>query len=198
MIRAILFDVDGVLLDSFEVNFRFFTDLFAYTGHPPFDKQWFKKNAHLTMEQVIAEHTKENHKRVKEIWEIAAARDKITYHYELLRMPVGAKEIVQKIAKKYKLGVVTSRLKKSVWTTPALKDIELLFETTIAFEDSKNHKPHPEPLLIAASNIKTLPKEIIYVGDMPSDMEAARAAGMRGILFSNFSKFEDELEEITG
>lgn len=42
-------------------------------------------------------------------------------------------------------------------------------------------KPHPAPLLQACLKMKILPRECLYVGDMPTDMEAARWAGMQGV-----------------
>ena len=43
-------------------------------------------------------------------------------------------------------------------------------------------KPHPQPMLHAATIIKTEPKNCLYLGDDKRDMEAANAAGMQGII----------------
>ncbi len=42
-------------------------------------------------------------------------------------------------------------------------------------------KPHPAPLVHACKVLKLLPRECLYIGDMPTDLEAARWSGMQGV-----------------
>lgn len=64
---------------------------------------------------------------------------------------------------------------------PMLKVVGLadIVGTVVCWGDTRRHKPHPEPLLAAASRLGADPRSAWYVGDDPSDAVAAAAAGMR-------------------
>ena len=49
-------------------------------------------------------------------------------------------------------------------------------------EDVKHTKPDPEPMYLAAKQLNIAPEQIIYVGDHPRDIDAGRAAGMPTVL----------------
>lgn len=48
-------------------------------------------------------------------------------------------------------------------------------------EDTSEHKPSPAPLFLAAEKLETAPECCVYVGDQPTDIQAAQAAGMGSI-----------------
>jgi len=78
-------------------------------------------------------------------------------------------------------GVVTN---KASWlTTPLMEAMQLQRRAgAIVCGDTLDvRKPNPAPLLHAAALMKVAPSECIYVGDAERDMIAARAAGMRSI-----------------
>ena len=58
------------------------------------------------------------------------------------------------------------------------------FKADVAYEDTKKHKPFPEPLILAAKKLKVKPEETVYIGDSESDMKAAKAAGMKFVFYS--------------
>ena len=53
----------------------------------------------------------------------------------------------------------------------------------MGLEDVKNHKPHPEPLLLTCRKLNIKPFQAVYIGDAPSDVRAAHTAGMRVIAY---------------
>ena len=69
-------------------------------------------------------------------------------------------------------------------TKNAFPHLFALLDTVVVADDTANHRPHPEPLLLAASRVGVLPENSCYVGDTVHDMQAARAAGMKGIAIS--------------
>lgn len=81
----------------------------------------------------------------------------------------------------YRMGVVTSKRGIHAIRELTSKQLNTLFEVIVAQEDTAHHKPHPEPLLVAADKMKVDPVDCIYIGDQPSDIEAAHSAGMRSI-----------------
>ena len=79
-------------------------------------------------------------------------------------------------------GIVTN---KPRWLSEALLKalaLEQRCAVLVCPEDVKQTKPDPEPMYLAANKIDIAPSEIIYVGDHPRDIDAGRNAGMYTIL----------------
>ncbi len=185
MIKAVIFDVDGTLLDSFEANFELFRNLMKQAGYQPPTKDEYIPLFHRTMRdtvKIIAKTDDEHEiRRICDLINIVDAPPPI--------VATGAPEAIEELSKHYVLAVVTSRIKAYAYEPP-LNTLEHFFRATVAYEDTENHKPHPEPLLLAADQLKVRPEECVYIGDVENDLMAARAAGMKFILYSK--------EEITG
>ncbi|MDD5029462.1 MAG: HAD-IA family hydrolase [Rhodoferax sp.] len=81
-------------------------------------------------------------------------------------------------------GVVTNKSKR--FTEPLTRMMPLFSgaSTIISGDTTAHFKPHPEPLLEAARRMDVLPQRCIYVGDDERDMVAGRAAGMRTVAAS--------------
>lgn len=77
-----------------------------------------------------------------------------------------------------RLGIVTAKRRATVTLAFDVLPLEHLFETVVGGDETRAHKPDPEPLLLAAERMNAEPKECAYVGDSPFDVRAAKAAGM--------------------
>lgn len=75
-------------------------------------------------------------------------------------------------------GIVTN--KTSRFTDPLLEKLDLADRAgcVVSGDTTAQKKPHPLPLLEASRRLKRTPKECVYVGDAPEDVEAGRRAGM--------------------
>jgi HAD superfamily hydrolase (TIGR01509 family) len=184
MIEAVIFDIDGVLLDSFEANLKFFQNLMEKAGYPPPTREEFPKIFHLSMMDAIKAMTKSNSQdEIERIWKMGEGRD-VDYPVDLLTMPDKAEEVLDQLNNKYKLGIVTSRIENGIYESPKLARFKDYFEVAIAYEHTTNHKPHPEPLLLAAQSLNVKPIHTVYIGDAQSDVIAGKAAGMKVIAYS--------------
>ena len=79
-------------------------------------------------------------------------------------------------------GVVTN---KPAWLTdPLLDSLNLTPRAAciVSGDTTPNSKPHPEPMLHACQRAGSPPKEVLYVGDAPRDIEAGRNAGLRTVV----------------
>ena len=183
MIKAILFDADGVLFDSFEGNLKFFQDLLQKFGHEAPTREEFSPHFGSNMRKIIRDFSKlESEDDIDIIWKAGKDRD-VPYPMHLLRSPVGLEEAIRTLNETYTLGVVTSRVSDNVFETPELKELKHLFQVVVGYLDTDQHKPHPAPLLFALGKLGLNPDEAIYVGDTSTDIAAARAAGMKVIAF---------------
>jgi HAD superfamily hydrolase (TIGR01549 family) len=75
-----------------------------------------------------------------------------------------------------RLGIVTSRSREEYVRDSLLDPLRPYFDLVICKEDSKKHKPDPEPMLTYISRTGANPTEILYVGDTRYDMQCARRA----------------------
>ncbi|WP_162300566.1 HAD family hydrolase [Anaerosacchariphilus polymeriproducens] len=90
----------------------------------------------------------------------------------------GAYDILQFIKKSgIHLGVVTSRKKTEYKSYFSKFNLEQIFDLIVCADDTLQHKPNPEPLLYYAQKSGTTPDSCIYIGDMPTDIASANAAG---------------------
>ncbi len=184
MIKAILFDIDGVLIDSFNANLKFCQDLFSKAGYEPLTREMYSGMYHLTLTEVIKQVTKSRSEiEIQRIWKMGSKRI-VPYPLHLLKLHTGVIETLKKLHKKYPLGIVTSRIKNGVFEFSKLAALQQYFSTVIAYEDTVNHKPHPEPLTFAAHQLNVKPQDAVYIGDMESDIQAAKAAKMKVIICS--------------
>lgn len=184
MIKAVIFDVDGVLINSFEANLKFYQNLLSYAGYKPPTRKTYLKMYHMTMFDVIRIVT--NSKDINEInriWLMGKKRE-VPYPNELVSSPKNFKQVIIKLNKKYILGIVTNRIRGGVFKLPQLARFESYFKAVVYYEDTAKHKPDPEPLLLAVKKLAVKPRETVYIGDAESDMKAAKAAGMKIVIYS--------------
>ncbi len=94
------------------------------------------------------------------------------------------KEVLRYLSKKYTLGLVTSRYKKSTHYLLKRFHIKKYFKAVITAEDVKKSKPHPEPLLKCMKMLRAPKHSIVYVGDSKNDRKSAKRAGLDFIYLS--------------
>ncbi len=184
MIKAVIFDVDGTLLDSFEANLKFFQDLMAAAGYAMLTREQYQVMYHMNMRAVIEMLLQfVSQDEIERVWKLGRSRA-VAYPLQLVHMSEGTAETIEILSERYLLGIATSRLKENVYEVSELAALRRYFRVTIGYEDTLEHKPDPAPLLLAAWRLGVSPEESVYVGDAPTDLQAARAAGMKMILYS--------------
>jgi HAD superfamily hydrolase (TIGR01509 family) len=184
MIKAVIFDIDGVLIDSFEANLKFYQNLIGKARHKPPTKEEFEPIHHLSMLDLIKIFTKNlSDKEIKNIWEMGQG-GKVKYPYDSLTSPKDMEATIKDLSKSYTLGIVTSRIKESAEKVLRIIKLNKYFKTIVGYQHTTNHKPHPEPLLLAAKRLGIKPDESIYIVDVENDIKAGKAAGMKVILYS--------------
>ena len=177
-VKALLFDLDGTLLDTKELiltSFRYATA--AVLGASPPDEQLASMIGiplRKQMQAIDLEHAdemmaiyRENNERV---------------HDKLIKEFPGVAETLQQLKTAgYQLAVVTSKMRKQAVRGLQFFDLVDLFEFIQGSDDTERHKPEAEPLLVAAKTMGLDPEQCAYIGDSPYDMQAARAAGMTAV-----------------
>ncbi len=180
-VRAVLFDLDGTLADTAPDLARALNRVRVERGLPPLPPE------------VARPHTSSGARGLlKAGFDIApedegygALRERfLDFYAEGLcvetRLFDGIPELLAKIKlRKLPWGIVTNKGKR--FTEPLLRllAVDHLAGCVVSGDSTSHIKPHPAPLLLAASLLSQQPADCVYIGDDLRDAQAARAAGMR-------------------
>jgi len=191
-IKAIIFDVDGVLIDS---N-RIIIDLFKEIAK----KMKLKIPSDNDVVKLMGQSLEDN---IKFLWpesDVELFARKYREKFVKIKIPTfkGTVEVIEKLKKAgFKLGIASG--KKRFYLEKNLIDAGFnleSFDVIISAEDSKEHKPSPKPILIACDKIGVKPTETVYVGDATFDYEAAKAAKANFVAVNHGLLNEKELKKM--
>jgi len=181
MIKAILFDVDGVLIHSLSANLRFYNHVFQKFGKPPITLKDYMKFSGKPMKSVFGLFFPE--KSEKEINEMVEYGVKVYPNFfRYIRLNPNVVKTLEILEKGHKLGIVTNRINTKVLE---FFKIRKYFSAEVTYGDVKNQKPHPEPILLVLKRLRIKPQEALYIGDNLSDCQAGKAAGVKVIIYRN-------------
>lgn len=170
--RSVLFDLDGVLLDSRANMALAWAQVQSRCGVTvPFDDYFSrigKPFAAILSELNLADRVAE----IEPVYRVASAS-----HIDSTPFFPGVPETLQRLALAgLLLGIVTS--KDEPRTRAVLRRLPSPFASVQTPRSGARGKPAPDHLLLALVDLATDPAEAVYVGDMLSDFEAADRAGV--------------------
>jgi pyrophosphatase PpaX len=193
MPAALLFDLDGTLVDSIELILNSARHAFVgFAGRVPSDDEW-RAGIGRPLLTVLREHAGDDAEAERLL---ARYREyQLEHHDRLMRAYPGIVDALQGFAAAgHPLGIVTS---KADWL--ARKALELvglndLFSVVVGCDSCVNHKPHPEPVERALALLGVGPGDAMFFGDSAHDVESGRAAGVYtvGVAWGAFTRAELE------
>ena len=191
---ALLFDLDGTLVDSIELILGSARHAFVgFGGHAPTDDEW-RATIGRPLQTVLREFAPNDEAEAERLF--ARYREhQLANHDRLVHAYDGVVATLRTLALSgHPMAVVTS---KSDWL--ARKGLELvgvndLFPVLVGCDTCLNHKPHPEPVERALALLGVQPAQSIFVGDSPHDVESGRAARVFtvGVTWGAFAREEME------
>ena len=182
-LKAVLFDLDGTLLDTAPDMVAALNALRAQESLPPLPYETVRSAVSHGAARVVkvgfpeadGETQQKLQQRFLNIYRGALSRE--------TRLFPGMDTVLANLAGRgIKLGIVTN---KAAWLTdPLLVELGLrpLFACVVSGDTVTERKPHPMPMLHAATLAGVAPGECIYVGDAERDVQAAHAAAMPALV----------------
>jgi len=171
---AILFDLDGVLVDSFDAWLAALNDALKLYNHNEISKDEF-------INRYWGHDLFDNINKMNLNLEVGEACNKFyKNHINKIRIYPGTKKILYKL-KTFRKAVITNTPKDSAIKVLKKFDIYKYFKFVLTSNDVKMSKPDPEIILKSCELLNLKPREVILIGDTRSDVEAGKAAGCKVI-----------------
>jgi len=194
MIRGIVFDFDGTIVDSMQMVFSALNDALKKRSLPTIEIELLGRMAGLPVIDIISSKAHINEAAAKEV-----EKDVFETYTSFCRtscqlLPHVESTLKTLKSKKIKLGLFTTTPRKPLRAVAekfALKDF---FDIMIAKEDAKN-KPNPEGLDKIIAEFKIKKDECLYVGDSPIDILTGKAAGIKTIAVTTGIATIEQLKE---
>lgn len=184
-IRAVIFDLDGLLLDS--------------------EQAWNDARKRFTIEcggtwreratrDMMGMSSKEWSRYMRDDLGLDLSPDEISntvlelmksLYRERLPLLPGAAEAVQRIAKRWRLGLASSSNRPLIDLALELSDLEECFSATVSSEEVARGKPAPDVYAEAARRLSVEPSACAAVEDSHNGILSAKAAAMRAIVIPN-------------
>ena len=183
LIKAIAFDMDGVVIDSNRAIEAFWHQ-WARHQHIPFTQQTIDTFIHgRTTLETIQELFTQSSPEVKERIRADAMDFDWTMQPSLIPsihafLPLLAGRVAN-------IALMTSAPKKRALKMVALHGLESYFQQLVSGEDVSQGKPHPEPYLTGAKKLGVSPQECLVFEDSDNGIASALAAGMLVIAVNN-------------
>ena len=192
--KAVLFDVDGTLVDTMPALVRGLGDSFEhFNGHRPSDEELLsiiglplRKQMYMFTDAPVSEAGLEER--------IGFAVDSYQRYKELEREFEPAIETLELVRRSgRKTALVTS---KSALEVSLVSQRYLWFrtvDTVVSASDVNHPKPDPESALLACERLNVSPEDAVFIGDSVFDMQCAERAGMARVAVGYGSGLKEAL-----
>ncbi len=184
MLEGILFDMDGVIVNSEPLYYQTMYETFKLwdvdLNVDEFVKRWM-------LEQTNSMGVINDYKlsaSIGEIRKVKAEKAKKLFDEKLELMPY-SRELITELSTQYPLGIVSSSSRTEIIRNVERFDLVDKFSVLVGHEDYNYTKPHPEPYLTGAECLGLNPANIVVIEDNPAGITSAKQAGCKSIAYPN-------------
>jgi HAD superfamily hydrolase (TIGR01509 family) len=194
MINTVIFDMDGVLLDSEpihqRVNLGYFKKLGASVSQDYYDRNFIG----LPLEQMLIHLKKEYSltKSVADMMEVCSSLLFENFTQSELAPAEGAEVLLKSLKKRgYKLAVGSSSSPELIALIIRKLGLKEYFHHLVSGYQVERGKPHPDLFLNIAGMLRVFPENCAVIEDSALGLEAAHNAGMKAVGVLNPASLQD-------
>ncbi|HUI05617.1 MAG TPA: HAD family phosphatase [Verrucomicrobiae bacterium] len=176
---AIVFDMDGVIVDSEPLHKKAFEALFDELGrkhdHGIVFHEYYGRSDKVLLQDFI-----EKHKLPFELEDLTRRKLKYFVRYLRERQPVFKElhSLVPELARHYKLAIASSNFHSVIDVVMEFSGLRPHFNVIVGYEDIRFTKPDPEIYFTAAQRLGVRPSQCCVIEDAALGVQAAKMAGM--------------------
>jgi beta-phosphoglucomutase len=181
MIGGVLFDLDGIIVDTLHYHYLAWKHMFGRFGGSPVSEQTVLLHEGRNSREILPILMKETGVTIPEEQQARFIEEKRAYYRSIVHVTQypGAFETIDELRRRgFKVALVTAcaltNMRHSLDS-----DQQAHFDFIITGDEVPRAKPHPDPYLTAARQLGLTPEECIVVENAPLGIEAARHAGMQ-------------------
>jgi len=187
-IKGVLFDFDGVVVDSEPLHYRTFMEILSPFGISVDILRWYKEFAGTGSRRIIEVLVQEY--KLKEDIDALVQKRKTLYERLVrngeLRELDGIREFLELLGKKgIKKAIVSGSHRTNVNVALEVLNLANYFDYVVTGEDTEKRKPNPDPFLLAALRLGVLPAGCLVFEDSVAGSIAAKRAGMKLIVIES-------------
>ena len=182
MFQVIIYDCDGVLIDSRESNQAFYNHILARFGLPPLTEAQLEV-VHVNTAQGAIDYLFGGHAGLAEAQAYQRTINNDPF-LPLIRPEPHIREVLIRLRSRYATAIATNRGKS---LPLVLKNLGLvdLFDLAVSAYDVARPKPDPECLLRILTYFRVKPAAALYIGDSQVDREVAASSGVPFAAYKN-------------
>jgi pyrophosphatase PpaX len=170
---AVLFDLDGTLIDTTNAIVQSLRHTVWYFTGEKRDLDGFRKYLGITLDDAMRELVPSDPDAAREIY----VEHNLARHEELVKAFPGAESTLKTLRKSaVRTAIVTSKRRNSAAVGLRITGLEGLFDAEVYYDDTERHKPDPEPILRALDLLGITEGKVLMVGDSIYDVRAAKNA----------------------
>lgn len=192
MLRAVIFDCNGVIADDEPIHFELFRRVLGEEGLELTRDEYYKKYLHFD-DRTCFEAALRDRGRTLTPAEIADRVARKAGYYRAavagsLRIFPGVRELVRSLAERYPLAIASGARREEIALILDTAGLSGCFQVVVATEDVSRAKPDPEPFLLALERLNAVrgdrdariqPAHCVVIEDSVGGVEGAKAAGMK-------------------
>jgi beta-phosphoglucomutase len=197
MLKAIIFDFNGVILDDEPLHFAAMREAVAAFGIDLTREAYWDRYLPMDDAGCLEAICRDNDVRLSDKQRKNALAHKAAAYDQLLqnRFPLfpGAARFIKSAFQRYPLAMASGARREEIEATLNTAGLDSLFTVIVAAEDFTRGKPHPESYLLALERLNAkirqsppiLPGECLVIEDSVAGIKGAQAAGMVCLAISN-------------
>lgn len=197
MLKAIIFDCDGVIVDSEPHHMKALQMVLEEEGIFLSKEEYYQK--YLAMddkgcfETALADHRRPIDRRILKKLILRKMALYRTLSQQALYLYPGVVDFVNKAKGVYRLAIASGAFRGEIKFALDQGGMRAAFPVIVSAQDVKNGKPHPEAFLTALAKLNALPPpippilpaECVVIEDSLHGVEGARSAGMKCLAVTN-------------
>ena len=195
-VRCALFDIDGTLVDTVEAIVRALHDTFDKHLHLDISRDVIRRSIGLPLKTQVRMFDNQvsftpDHQAMEE--DTIEGYEKYRHLETVFTEAVKTLDVAKNAG--ISVGLVTSKNAQECAEFLPRMHVADNADTVVCSSDTKNPKPHPDPILEALKRLNVSAEETVYVGDATYDIEAGHSAGVRVVAVSYGAHTQEMLSE---